>query len=293
MYTKATLYKRKQAVNGFVKQYGNCLYHYTSFSALYGILYNKEMWFGNALTMNDKNEMTHFIDKMKKAILRNLSDQSAINRCESFFVQIHNIMEQKSTYIMCLSMLKDDAAQWERYADNAKGVCIEFDSYNLFTLIHYNLNCENMRLVHTPVFYDWNPQNHELYELLSKYFFTGTIPDEFYNEESLIENMIATSCSYKHKSFNNEKEVRIFSPWNTTKNPNVHFHIVGDTIKEYLHINIKSLCDEEEIPFEKLIRRIIVGPRSSQSIPVLRDFVKSCGLNNLADKISLSQCPLQ
>lgn len=290
-HSEFELKHRKKEVNDLVADYGNNLYHYTSFEALFGILKNKEIWFGNALSMNDRKEIEGFIEEIKSAISErlNISEQKL---CDDFFDRTFQTIKQNLTFIMCLSKLKDDAAQWERYGDNARGVCIEFDSLNLLSLIYYK-SSKHLSYISSPVFYEWNPKNHELYKILSTYFSTGNISASFYNEKSLIENMIATACSYKHISFGNEQEVRIFTPWNDTSNPNIQFHTIGGEIKEYLHVNLKELCSEEKIEYGSLFKKLIIGPRSNQSTYVLKDFVISCGLNDLANNIVMSECPLR
>ena len=60
-----------------------------------------------------------------------------------------------------------------------------------------------------------------------------------------------------------------------------------------LKMNLGELCKEEGIAFEKLFSKIIIGPRSSQNIVELKEFICSCGLYELAENIEVSNCPLR
>ena len=42
-----------------------------------------------------------------------------------------------------------------------------------------------------------------------------------------------------------------------------------------------------------LVDEVIIGPTSSQSLPILQDYLEDCGLSVLRDKISMSDCPLR
>ena len=44
---------------------------------------------------------------------------------------------------------------------------------------------------------------------------------------------------------------------------------------------------------EKIIDEVIVGPRSQQNINILRQYIYSNGLYDLADRITMSECPLR
>ena len=43
-------------------------------------------------------------------------------KIKDIFNEINNRLQDEYPYAMCLSLLNDDVAQWERYADNAKGI---------------------------------------------------------------------------------------------------------------------------------------------------------------------------
>jgi hypothetical protein len=116
--------------------YRDEFYHYTSLSAFYNIIKSHQLWFGNAATMNDKNEGKEFICDLKKALLDNLQDDKK-ECCTDFFNKVCNRIDNESTYLMSLSFLKDDVGQWERYADNARGIRIGFNAENFWLAFYY------------------------------------------------------------------------------------------------------------------------------------------------------------
>ena len=44
---------------------------------------------------------------------------------------------------------------------------------------------------------------------------------------------------------------------------------------------------------EELVQEIIIGPESTQSKPIMQDYLRDNGLKELAERVSLSQCPLR
>ncbi len=269
-----------------IEKYGEKLYHYTSFAALYGIIKNQELWLGNTATMNDKFELINLIESIKKALLEDIDNEYKV-KCEGFFDIVFSKIEEKPLFASCFSRLKDDAAQWERYADNAKGVCLEFDSRTLLSLFFYKSSRLN------EVFYSCDPREHDFYQILTYYFDNGKLPYDF-TEESLAENMINTSGVHKHKGFASENEIRLItSTHGDAEYSSFDFITLNGTIRKILKMNLGELCKEEGIAFEKLFSKIIIGPRSNQNIIELKEFVCSCGLYELAENIEVSNCPLR
>ena len=62
-------------------------------------------------------------------------------------------------------------------------------------------------------------------------------------------------------------------------------------MKEYKEI--KYYIENNELDLEKIIDEVIVGPRSQQNINILRQYIYSNGLYDLADRITMSECPLR
>lgn len=59
---------REERVKRAVKKYGKTLWHYTDINALCGIIGKKEIWFGSAEHMNDREELIGFINDLEKEV---------------------------------------------------------------------------------------------------------------------------------------------------------------------------------------------------------------------------------
>lgn len=268
--------------------YGESLCHYTSISALYGIIQNQELWLGNTATMNDKSEIKYFIQKMQNAIQNDICLEK-LNACDCFFDKVFKRIDNEYPFAISFSRLKDNAAQWERYADNANGVCIEFNTKRLMNLFYYS----NGRLLFNEVFYEMNARKHKHYKILTDYFNSNQL-NEFNSETGEIDNLIACAYLHKHESFCTESEVRLCNLWNyTIDESTISFELINGRIRKILKVSLDKLCIKEDIDFEDLIDRIVIGPRSEQNPKELQEYLYNCGLNKLAKKISLSECPLR
>lgn len=268
----------------------NIIYHYTTIEALQGMLFgNKELWLGDSSFMNDTKELTEFIDRLKNEIgstVHNIYEEN----CNSFFQKVYECAKKNYPYIMSFSKRRDDAAQWERYANNAKGICIGFYKNKLDSL---------KRKIKEPfflqeVFYDFNVKMHEHFNYVKNYICDND-SSPFKSGESLIENIVATACSFKNVSFSAEDEIRaiilyVDSPSEFVR---VEFEIRNGVIKKYAKIKWYDVCKKLELNIQDLISEIIIGPRSQQKIDILKEYLSLNDYDDLALKVKNSECPLR
>lgn len=131
------------------------LWHYTNFNTLDGIIRKKEIWFGSTNNVNDKKELSDFIDKLKDVVLSEVEIEKK-DRARNIFKDIEEKIAGKSSYIFCLSCAYDDAAQWERYASGGQGVAIVFNARRLRKVFRNN------RYIVNKEFYDYDAKEHEM-----------------------------------------------------------------------------------------------------------------------------------
>lgn len=268
--------------------YGESLCHYTSISALYNILQNRELWLGNTATMNDTSEIKYFLEKMQIAIQNDICPEK-LNICNCFFDSVFKRIDNEYPFAISFSRLKDNAAQWERYADSAKGVCIEFNTKKIMNLFYYSNGC----LLFNEVFYGMNAKKHKHYQILMDYFNSNQL-NGFSTETGEIDNLIACAYLHKHESFCTESEVRLCNLWNhTIDESKISFELINGRIRKILKISLNKLCNKEEFDFEDLIDRIVIAPRSEQTIEELQEYIYNNGMHKLAKKLSRSDCPLR
>lgn len=266
-------------------QYPCCLYHYTTWDAFAGIMRNQEIWFGSTASMNDKSDSQQFLKEIESALLSTLPIDKQ-DKCRSFFIQVFERLGKRYPFAACFSVARDDAAQWERYAANAKGVCITFNTQYLFRAFLYH------GLIINWIFYRRDIKQHDLYKDLSTYFISGK--NAFVSEDRLIDNLLATSCLHKHESFESEKEVRIETIWNYIPEfAEVFYSASSERMRRVLKLNLTELCKAEEIAFQDLFDSITIGPRSFSEEQDVKEFLGSLGYSALSEKVERSKCPLR
>lgn len=269
-------------------QLGKTVYHYCSLNTLLGILQNKELWFGCTASMNDIKEQRFFIEDLHKNI-KDAIPTEKYSQCEDFFKSLYNSLNHDYPYAFCLSTLNDNAAQWERYADNACGISIGFNTKKLALLFM------SAYMTFTKIHYGYDTKNHAHYQVLLKYILENELSEGFQNIRQIKENILACAVAFKHESFSTENECRISTIWSwpTMKGTNYEYKLINNTIKKILTVNLKNLCKKEDIEFEDLIDSITIGPRSKQSVYELQEYLKQMGFKKLPQKVSKSNCPLR
>ena len=105
----------------------------------------------------------------------------------------------------------------------------------------------------------------------------------------------ACSVSFKHPSFRSEYEMRlVVSPFEKEDlNVQPCYHVSKERIKKYYPLDLKAMCQRIGIGLEDLVTELIIGPDSTQSVAIFQDYLRDHGLNRLAERVSLSDCPLR
>jgi len=268
------------------------LYHYTDFAAFDGIIRCAELRLNNILNMNDAAEMRLFMNGICKAVvnkLRTAGEKEKSRTAETFF-QKELVKEfHYSAYAACFSKYRDDASQWERYGHLGQGVCIAFHEELMQKMIGGAISLQE-------VFYQEDMHEHHLVEEFYQ-LITGTenFSEDMPELQSLMTDAWIQSAAFKHPSFASEKESRlVVSPFISNEFAvEPKYHVSMDRIKKYYPLNLNRMCSKLNMHLSDLVGEIIIGPTSSQSLPILQDYLDDCGLNVLKDKICMSNCPLR
>lgn len=264
------------------------LYHYTSFFALEKILRNKTLRLGDLQSMNDRKETVYFMDMLESEIINQLAEHSLKKRAKELMKKARGQVLTDKAYAFCLSKIRDDVAQWDRYAHKGQGISIGFSRRRLEDFLKNNYGCCYLQ----SVFYNKDIQKHEHLRILQKYLISGHL-EGFNNLDGWIGNLHATASAFKHPSFGSEKEVRILSVPGPERlgccSGKVMYEAKVDRIKGFFEMDIPSDILEE------IIAEIVIGPCSSQSEAELSHVLTCWGYSLLAglDRISLSECPLR
>lgn len=268
------------------------LYHYTDFAAFDGIIRCAELRLNNILNMNDAAEMRLFMNGICKAVLQKLStdgESDKVRKAKSFFQKELEKEFYYSAYAACFSKYRDDAAQWERYGHFGQGVCIAF---------HENLMKKMLggAVALQEVYYQADMQEHPLVDLFYQVIKKPTgFSENLPQLQNLMNDAWVQSAAFKHPSFASEKESRlVVSPFITDEfSVEAKYHVSQDRIKKYYPLDLNRMCRKLNMQLSDLVGEIIIGPTSSQSIPILQDYLEDCGLRVLKDKVCMSDCPLR
>ena len=268
------------------------LYHYTDFAAFDGIIRCAELRLNNILNMNDASEMRLFMNGICKAVIEHLcndGDERKIRQAEAFF---HKELEKEfhySAYAACFSKYRDDASQWERYGHFGQGVCIAFHEDLMQKMIGVAISLQE-------VYYQADMHEHRLvddfYSLMQQ---TDDFTEIMPALQGLMTEAWIQSAAFKHPSFSSERESRlVVSPFISNEFAvEPKYHVTMDRIKKYYPLNLNRMCSKLNMHLSDLVGEIIIGPTSSQSLPILQDYLADCGLNVLNNKICMSDCPLR
>lgn len=270
--------------------FGEQLYHYTSINSFFGIIKNKELWLGNAASMNDKAELRHFTQKLEKAVREDFPDKH--HEINFLWSKIEEEIERNYPFVMSLSSCFDDAAQWERYANRATRVCLIIDTKAIVQMFY------NHSGFLSKVFYEGDIRQHEHYKIIAEHFLNGGWRI-FKNEDAWISNLALTAQSYKHKSFAQENEIRmiVFSQVIDFHSGDGVFRVehecLNNQIRKVLKVDLEKMHNHEGVSLDSLFAGVMLGPKSPQQLNALKGFLKENGFNQLAENIYLSECPLR
>lgn len=264
-------------------QFGEYLYHYTSIETLYKILTDKTFLFGNTANMNDTSELMDFVDRVLSAVIDEVEATNPFLPEDISYIK--DRAQQQYPFAMCFSYSEEDAALWERYANNGKGVCIAFNLENLYKIF------AQYWVMFNSVFYEYDEKEHEHVRVISD-FIKGRGMHGFQDLEGIINNLTICAAYHKHKSFISEKEVRLVFLGKVEPTNRV-FIKCGDYIKSMIKVDVDMLCNANNTIFESLFDHITLGPRSSQRLVDLKEFIEHLGYESLAKNICHSTCPLR
>lgn len=265
------------------------IYHYTEYVALDGILKRGNIRLNNILNMNDATEMRFFINAIKELVVKRLISEGKIesaNRIEKFIENETKEEYHYASYAACFSEHRDDASQWDRYGNSGKGVCIGFDKDLLQSLTGGFLSLQK-------VFYEADVSFHPLTEKLYNLAMEPTYSMDDVKE--IMEEIWTASAAFKHPSFASEKEIRlVVSPFIDDEFAvEPQYNIAINRIKKYYPLELGEMCKRSGYSMDDLITEIIIGPTSTQSISILQDYFRDCGLVGISEKIKISDCPLR
>lgn len=266
------------------------LYHYTDFQALDGILRCAQLRVNNVLRMNDSAEMRHFMNRLCAAIAERLEREGRPEQAQQIRALFREELKKEySAFAACFSFHRDDAAQWERYGNRGRGVCIAFRREYLQKIAKGALSLQ-------AVFYRDDMEGHPMVEVFCALARAGAgLSPADPGVQKALRDAWACSVSFKHPSFSSEYEMRlVVSPFEKAEfDVRPCYHVSRERIKKYYPLDLNAMCRDIGIGLEDLVAEIIIGPDSTQSLAIFQDYLRDNGLDALVDRVALSDCPLR
>ena len=250
--------QRNELVEQFIKKNKvtkDTLYHYCPQASMLNIISSRELWLGCTIYTNDKMEIKYFVEEVGRCLRESISPNK-LQVCNSIMKDIETELSLDSRYLFCMTELRDDAAQWERYADNACGVSIGFNVKTMITVLFY------AQLIFTRVWYGYDPCNHGICKVLTQYIEHGRFTEGFTDIKNIISNLLISAAAYKHGSFQSEKEWRLVNYFGDQfkEKPGrskaylqrIHqdYKMINGVIKDVLVVNLEALCSEIQVEFD-------------------------------------------
>ncbi len=187
------------------------IYHYTSLSGLIGIIESQALFSSNIQFLNDRKEFEYGVELILSTISKLKKKKRNLNILEKVEKNI-DLIYKCERYVTCFSLKGDLLSQWRAYGNNGYGISIGFDRFNLTSSLSQYLN-EKM------IVYNENDQIYSIEKQINwiiEYFEnTKELIDwngydyDFLVAKEIIEYLEMSISSFKHPSFEDEKEYRI------------------------------------------------------------------------------------
>ena len=277
------------------KHYPKTIYHYTNFAALEGILSDEGIRMFRSDGMNDKAEMRNFIDLAEKSLYKRIRQKDMRTVIAKKFDEERATRKQDVSYLASFSTWSDDVSQWERYGNDGYGVAIAFDFVSLKAVARKN------GIMLQEVFYGDNADKHQIVDVMEDLFYGKDHARHRFKKDDwngVFDNAWAVSVSHKHYTFASEQEYRLVTlpTWNGNRYDrlgNAYFVSTSSAIKECVHLDWKEGCKDNNIPIDKMITGIIIGPRSGMAIVKLQERLRQIGMECLAKRVKKSKSTLR
>ncbi|EKJ87024.1 Protein of unknown function (DUF2971) [Leptospira meyeri] len=267
------------------------VYHYCSLDSFTKIIESGKLFLSHHSAMNDLSDTRLFFHLLyqKAQTIVNQSNREILNDFLHFFEQ-----NLRDYFIACFSKEPDVLSQWNMYGDQGRGVAIGFYTKNLYVkpqIPSYTIDSKTLSGIF-PIEYISETQDDlvdDLINLVLKGFFNDFPP----NVERLV-------LQKKHRSFNQEEEIRIVEIQDPRTNLNPDFvglrtRYVGD------HFNFRIKNNRELIPYRTHqfksnedpnyeLESIWLGPENRTKENILYLFLNKHRIS-LKNKIHYSKSP--
>ncbi len=269
----------------------SALYHYTNRKALEGILSSGALWVGDIFTMNDRLELKHGVAHAVE-ILR-LMAESGLPETHLFSDQFAALLSpggiEVVAHLFTCSLCKagDNLAMWDAYAEDGRGVALEFDGSLLEEIYTKHLDSSPVGNNSTfPVAYDDAKLRDMLRKIIASAFPLISLPRgrvlsseqiRSYIKDlllSLAVHSLRCSLFFKQEGYADEQEYRFLQVFR------------GDQAAPPVKLKPHSGCRYREFDWKSrgaALRRITVGPTAEEGTEdIVRQLLSAGGFSGIA-----------
>jgi|SRR5690554_405125 len=252
----------------------NNLYHYTSATALLGIIDGKSIWASNINYLNDEKEYLYTVELLRPHLEKLKSDASNRALIEQLIRWIEKA-EGGPTYVTSLSSQPNILSQWRAYCRNG-GFSIGFTRDGLQEIV------DRCGLTLTQCVYDREKQAEKIVSFVDG--LAGAISSEgqainsregahkFY-ANNVYKQLILLANEIKHPAFHEEEEWRLVKLFVPANDPNLKYRPGNAMLVPYFEIDLVPPGEgSEKFP---PISDVCVGPHKNSSLSekTLRTFL--------------------
>lgn len=240
------------------------VHHYTTYSALLGMVRDGVIWASDILYLNDSAEFFYSLVQARGSLIR-AQDRIVDEREISFLDELIQELERiwvlpltRATYVASFSEDPDSLSQWRAYGSGTGGVAIGFDPGDLGAIAREQ---EGQLL---PCIYDEGRQEELMGTLVSDFqeqfradCSAAPSLDEFTRELTLhfAESLIDLAPVVKHPAFREEKEWRLVVSAERPGRLQTSFRDGGSMIKPFIKLPLR-LDGSKRL----LIEEVVLGP---------------------------------
>lgn len=225
---------------------GDIVYHYTSLSALCGIMREGAIWASDARMLNDRFEIHFALERMHGLLSQDGGQNLPPQPLDAIFRPARAVQ-----FVTCLSRVRDQLSQWRAYAKNV-GVAIGFDREHLSRAVSRRQgSMVECRYLGPDDFEALRPELEPIVQAIrapGALSEAGTLTD-MRLQERLTDMAVEIAVSVKHRSFDEERELRMVLPM-TRASAGMEFRSSQQSLIPFSRIDI----DGRRLGFENRMR---------------------------------------
>ncbi len=215
---------------------GEIVYHYTDLIGLRGIVGEGTIWASDVRLMNDRAEVTYALERMRSLVASDKTHEISAETLNAVF-RPGRIWQ----FAACFSLARDQLSQWRGYGRKV-GISIGFDRNHLRRAAEARKGrCVDCRYFEPA---DFSGIGEELNIIVAALNAPGALSPEGILTDMNLQNRLTKDAvdiavSIKHKSFAEEREVRLIVPLNKSSE-SVEFRSSAQSLNPFVKIDIDS-----------------------------------------------------